>query len=242
MPVGINAGTFAVTESGPSGYNASFSGCSGSIAVGEIKTCTITNNDIPIGIITSSELCKFDVDSVTAGEQFLLKFQKNQGSNFTLNASNPGQLYYNVINGDTSGNVKLKIPFPFVTSGASPIHVYTKDNFKWVEDSNGVGCFQSLGTSTSYNDQITIKPGYDNFGQYAEVTVLNVPAGAYVNIHLDYGLKDTSPWKQNPGNVATKGSLTIGVPSLGLQGYDFSLYFNNTLISTQSTSSENQFN
>ncbi|HEU5211786.1 MAG TPA: hypothetical protein VFU10_03380, partial [Gaiellaceae bacterium] len=40
-------GGYNVTESGPSGYASSFSAdCVGSIALGETKTCTITNNDI----------------------------------------------------------------------------------------------------------------------------------------------------------------------------------------------------
>jgi uncharacterized repeat protein (TIGR01451 family) len=44
--VALNAGAYNVTESGPSGYVATLSpDCSGSIAVGQTKTCTITNND-----------------------------------------------------------------------------------------------------------------------------------------------------------------------------------------------------
>jgi uncharacterized repeat protein (TIGR01451 family) len=44
--VGLNAGAYNVTESGPTGYTASFSAdCTGSIAVGQTKTCTVTNDD-----------------------------------------------------------------------------------------------------------------------------------------------------------------------------------------------------
>jgi len=44
--VGLNAGSYSVTESDPSGYSSSFSTeCTGSIAVGQTKTCTITNDD-----------------------------------------------------------------------------------------------------------------------------------------------------------------------------------------------------
>lgn len=40
-------GSYSVTESGPSGYDDSYSSdCNGSIALGQTKTCTITNNDI----------------------------------------------------------------------------------------------------------------------------------------------------------------------------------------------------
>src|SRR5207249_4623976 len=42
----LNAGAFDGTESGPGGYSASFSAdCTGSIAVGQTKTCTVTNDD-----------------------------------------------------------------------------------------------------------------------------------------------------------------------------------------------------
>lgn len=45
--VALDAGSYSVTETGPTGYAPSFSAdCTGSIAVGETKTCTITNNDI----------------------------------------------------------------------------------------------------------------------------------------------------------------------------------------------------
>lgn len=45
--VSINAGAYQVTETGPSGYDAKIPGaCKGTIAVGQVKTCKITNNDI----------------------------------------------------------------------------------------------------------------------------------------------------------------------------------------------------
>ncbi|EKD99541.1 MAG: hypothetical protein ACD_22C00235G0001, partial [uncultured bacterium] len=41
-----SVGSYSVTESGPDGYNVGYSAnCSGTIALGETKTCTITNND-----------------------------------------------------------------------------------------------------------------------------------------------------------------------------------------------------
>src|SRR5437667_225234 len=46
--VTLNAGTYSVSESVPGGYAASYStDCSGSIAVGQTKTCTVTNQDQP---------------------------------------------------------------------------------------------------------------------------------------------------------------------------------------------------
>lgn len=48
--VTLDAGNYSVTESGPSGYGATYSAdCSGTIALGEYKTCIITNDDnVPI--------------------------------------------------------------------------------------------------------------------------------------------------------------------------------------------------
>jgi uncharacterized repeat protein (TIGR01451 family) len=47
----LDAGSYSVSETGPSGYAQSNStGCSGTIANGESKTCTITNDDIEPGL------------------------------------------------------------------------------------------------------------------------------------------------------------------------------------------------
>lgn len=42
----VVAGNFAVSEDSDIGYSVSYSGCTGSIAVGQTKTCTVTNDDI----------------------------------------------------------------------------------------------------------------------------------------------------------------------------------------------------
>src|SRR5439155_1062033 len=45
--VGVNAGSYSVSETGPSGYASSASAnCTGTLSVGDEKTCTITNDDI----------------------------------------------------------------------------------------------------------------------------------------------------------------------------------------------------
>src|SRR5206468_2648291 len=45
--VTVDPGHYPVSETGPSGYAASLSAdCDASIAIGETKTCTITNDDI----------------------------------------------------------------------------------------------------------------------------------------------------------------------------------------------------
>jgi hypothetical protein len=43
----VNAGSYSVSETGPAGYVAFLSAdCSGTIALDQTKTCTVTNNDI----------------------------------------------------------------------------------------------------------------------------------------------------------------------------------------------------
>ncbi|MGH2722088.1 MAG: prealbumin-like fold domain-containing protein, partial [Actinomycetota bacterium] len=50
-PVDLDAGAYSVSESGPQGYAASMSAdCSGTIAVGDVRTCTVTNDDQPPGL------------------------------------------------------------------------------------------------------------------------------------------------------------------------------------------------
>ncbi|MES2154463.1 MAG: hypothetical protein V4510_04940 [bacterium] len=51
--VELNAGAYAVTEGPAPGYTASFSAdCTGTIALGELRTCTVTNNDNPVATRT----------------------------------------------------------------------------------------------------------------------------------------------------------------------------------------------
>ena len=43
----VTPGSYSVTETGPSKYVTTFSaGCTGSISIGQAKTCTVTNNDL----------------------------------------------------------------------------------------------------------------------------------------------------------------------------------------------------
>jgi hypothetical protein len=43
-----SVGAYSVGEAGPANYAASYSAdCSGTIALGETKTCTVTNDDVP---------------------------------------------------------------------------------------------------------------------------------------------------------------------------------------------------
>jgi hypothetical protein len=65
--VALDAGTYSVSESGPTtSYASSFSAdCSGSIAVGQTKTCTVTNTHTKADTSTSTEQSLLPNDSAT---------------------------------------------------------------------------------------------------------------------------------------------------------------------------------
>src|SRR5437763_2263739 len=53
----VTTGSYSVTETGPSGYDATFSaGCSGMISAGQTKTCTVTNDDKPGTLIVKKHV------------------------------------------------------------------------------------------------------------------------------------------------------------------------------------------
>jgi hypothetical protein len=212
---GLTVGTpYTVTEVAAPGYQPTYSGqCTNlTLALGQTADCYITNNDIPFGLATNSELCQFDYNATLAGNQFLLNFKKEKGNTYLLNSSNPGQFYYNVVPVSTS-NVTMTIPFPFITQGTTPIHVYS--TFEWNEAGR---CFTPGTEIFNSGAQIVFSsPSYDELGETKNtITINNVPAGAYVNIHLDYGFKDSGGWAKT-GSNASKGVNTI----LDNQGYTF---------------------
>lgn len=68
-------GTYNVTESGPDSYQSSFStDCTGSIALGQTKTCTVTNDDKPATLIVKKHVVNDNGGNAVAG-------------NFTMNVT-----------------------------------------------------------------------------------------------------------------------------------------------------------
>jgi uncharacterized repeat protein (TIGR01451 family) len=67
--VGLNEGSYSVDELADAGYTKSFSGdCSGTISVGQVKTCTITNDDVAhpaINIVKNGPATAHEGDQVT---------------------------------------------------------------------------------------------------------------------------------------------------------------------------------
>ena len=262
--VTLNSGAYSVGETGPAGYQAGYSsGCAGAIAVGETRTCTITNNDLPLSSVTSSSFCALPDD------QFRLIYLQdplatNGGgtnyNNYRLNASNPGQLEYNVFHAGAPGTtvtVSLQVPYPFVTQGSNPIQVHGQVSI------GAGGCFMpgpSLAgyTVTTTNDAIRSPSGAaiigwedypaQSLGATTTVTVSGqIPATGllYVTVHLNHGLKGTTGWSaadpnndgQPPFNaVGTSPGITI----LNPQPYVFS-YSGPGVADAKTASSTNTF-
>ncbi|MEM2294046.1 MAG: hypothetical protein QXX41_12295 [Nitrososphaerota archaeon] len=157
---------------------------------------------LPKSMVTTSRLCYFDFDSAKEGQQFRLIFTQDptNPSTYKLTASNPGQFYYNVFYIRTSGDsvsLTIKIPYPFVTQGAVPIHVYSDVDIVG-------GCFIPSGDITG---SFSINPKIITLEDYVEITVNGpVPESGlvYVTIHLDYGLKKTVGYTPDSDKNAEK--------------------------------------
>jgi hypothetical protein len=143
----LNAGAYTVSESGPSGYAASFSAdCTGTAVIGVTKTCTVTNNDISpiLTIVKNAEPndCQDFTFSMTGQSNFLL--DDSSGVQACLDTDRPqSQTFNNLIAGD-----------PLTVTEALP-------NSFWTFDS--ASCVVTVGTtpfaSTPATNGLTITLG-----------------------------------------------------------------------------------
>jgi len=184
-------------------------------------------------LVTSSSLCTFDVDTEDLVRQFRLIFTPDQTfpnqPAWKLNASNPGQFFYNIVYcGTGEETLTLTLPYPFVTQGAMPIHIFS-DVTVTVDD--GVTCFVP-GTVVANSSEQVILSDYEpqDFEDPPSTTDVVVdlpplPDGChYINIHLDYGLKGTHGYSKdgqdNAINAMVLPIVEILIPDL--QEYEFS--------------------
>jgi hypothetical protein len=145
--------------------------------------------DLP-GIVVTRGSCTFDLnDEDDDDRQFRIIFTPgNSTTIYKLNATNPGQMFVNVFYTGEEGEVDIELPYPFVTMGATPVHVYDElpsvsTNKKTCYGPNGAGGGQQKTISLyDYDDQA--------FGETATLTV-DVPEGfSHIRVHVDYGLKN----------------------------------------------------
>src|SRR4029078_1089079 len=89
--VSINAGSYSVGETGPSGYTHSFSAdCSGSIASGQTKTCTVTNDDQAAKLIVIKHVINDNGGTATAANFSLDSGGANDSPDNFAGAESPG--------------------------------------------------------------------------------------------------------------------------------------------------------
>jgi len=149
-----------------------------------------------------------------AGSQFRLIYTPDPSSptSYKLNASNPGQFYYNTFYvGSGPTTLTITLPYPFVTQGAVPIHVYS--GVQSMISMGGQTCFVPGTELANSSTQVTLMSySQQVFGSTTTITV-NLPSlpsnFAYVNIHLDYGLKGTTGYSKGAQNQAMGATTTI---------------------------------
>jgi hypothetical protein len=152
------------------------------------------------------------------------------GSGYKLNASNPGQTYYNVFYIGTPGasvTFNLTLPYPYVTQGANPVHAYDGVT---ISGSNPTYCL-TPGDPVPITSAIPLPVTLANYspqsvGSFTTVTVtMTVPSSGfiYLNMHLDYGLKGTvGLTKGGSGNDAVlQSNSSVLIPDL--YNYQFSV-------------------
>jgi hypothetical protein len=175
-------------------------------------------NNQACGFVTDSGLCTFDVGDTCGPDtrEFRLIFTPDAQNwiAYKLNGSNPGQYYYNLFVEGTAGSsqtVQVNIPWPFVTHGAMPVHIYdgaevhVNGCFVPPSDGEALGMQITLGSWLNENAESdgegvfcpkVAGPGpsgteADNFCTMEIPVTIPDSGQVYVNIHLDYGLKGT---------------------------------------------------
>ncbi len=211
---------------------------------GNEATCDQTITQLCPSLVTSSSLCTFDVDQ-TCEDAFRLAFHQRPDSPslWRITNSNPGQFYYNVFVTGNQGDpvdMAINIPYPFVTHGAQPIHVYSDYTVTGSEESGyclvpGTGAAGfTIGTGNGADGVQNYSPNgaeiivLGDYGAAFPTSTVTVSGGTIpasgtlcVTIHLDFGLKGTKEWTQSTGAAVGSGSL-LGVQLDPCQEYAFS--------------------
>jgi hypothetical protein len=186
--VNLNAGTYNVTEANKPGYIASFStDCSGSIAIGQTKTCTVTNTFTDFGqIAPTGTTCQqyvngtavdFDVFYASQGGVIQYTVKSNR-----INSTNPGVFFYYTGRSQT-----------ITGSGPRTVYIDQSDNSSVVgafsATKNDVKLWLVTGTSCTQiqlqSNQITLGSGA-NAGDVQVNFTAAAPAGSYYVISVQY--------------------------------------------------------
>ena len=149
--VTLDAGSYSVSESALAGYTSDGGSvdCAGTIANGETKTCTFTNDDIAVtrtGQITpTGTTCKqFDSNQATTLDS--LKYTVKNGK---VNSVAPGVFFYWIkVNVTTAGPQSFTIQQSITSSDNNFNHFFTTASGSFVYDSNCVKVTTQAVSST----------------------------------------------------------------------------------------------
>jgi hypothetical protein len=108
--------------------------------------------------------------------------------------------------------VELTLPYPWVVQGNMPIHVY--NNVAFSTNSAGQTCLTPGTALTNPTQDYVTLNNYtpQAFGStytvYVDIPDTGSPNGfLYINIHLDYGLKDTTYWSKGLNDNAVNTAV-----------------------------------
>jgi Prealbumin-like fold domain len=161
----VDPGTYEVTETGPSGYDATFSaGCSGSIAAGQTKTCTVTNDDRPAHLTVIKHVINNDTGAATA-------------SDFTMTISGVTAEGGNSFPGSEAGTTKVVTPGAYHVGESGPAGYFTT----FSADCDGTIALGGSKTCTVTNNDLGPRrtAGYWKNHDGALAPMLPVALGSY---------------------------------------------------------------
>jgi uncharacterized repeat protein (TIGR01451 family) len=193
------------------------------------------------GMVTNSSLCDF-------GTNFTLvltpdvKWYTSSTPAYKLSSSNPGQFFYNVFQTGGSGTVTMTLPYPFVTQGATPIHVYSGLT---AVQSNGQTCLQPTNEIKNYQQIVTLG-NYGTSPAYSAkttVTLTGLPTSGfmYINIHLDYDLKKFNGWVKSGSNANYNLTINPTMPKVNIVNNTQHTFTSSIANSTDSIFNTNSF-
>jgi len=220
--------------------------CAGNTGTSSSVVCII----LPKSLIAAGA-CPLDKDEGRPGQQFRLIFTQDPTaiSTYKLTASNPGQFFYNIFYvGEPGSDVDLDItiPYPFVTQGATPIHIYSGvevlgDCYLPLDEVGGFDITSDDTTTVTPNGSLGIAlEDYDGPDDVVTLTISgSVPDSGqvYVIVHLDYGLKKTVGYNKDIENNAEKPITEDAIVDLT----DCAFEVGGDMTDTQTIENENVF-
>jgi len=160
--VTLDAGSYSVTETRPSGYTRSNSAdCAGTIANGETKTCTVTNDDVqPVtSQITPTATTCSQFNSGTAATLSELDYAVKSGK---VSSVAPGVFFYWVKVTAVAGSNTFTVD-QAITTGNFDSHFFSQASGSFVYNS---GCTKINSSISTSNGVTTVSFSASSAGTY----------------------------------------------------------------------------